>query len=237
MIGAAAISSATTIGMGIYSEMNKPGPVVPKEIPFTEDPFVGQTQDRLYGLGTGILEGKTPESFSDIGKMGSPQFENMLSLMKKDVTTGVQEDIVRRGVSRGGVGAAATAKAVGEQSTKMRFADMLQAIEGQKFLLGTGVSALSGVRGAALTNQGMLNKLNVTQAGFGLEQQKIEDAKEAQRNAALSEIISSVVGTAGTVGGALASKDKETETEKEKKLGSALVPESTSNSQVSDPWA
>lgn len=154
---------------------------------YIQSPYYAQSQKLLSGLGTDILGGKPPEYFRGIGEYNSPDFQNLLNLTQRDVTRGVNEDIVRRGVSRGGVGTSAIAKAIGDVGIKARFEDYARSMEGRKALLGAGIDIMGGTRAAGLTEANMANLfgLDTTKMGIGIRETGLASLGDT-RSAALT---------------------------------------------------
>jgi hypothetical protein len=214
-----------------------------------EDPLYQQTQDQLYSYGTDILSGNTPSTlktlsgliegdipdyYKAIGETGSTEFNNMLALTVKNTANAVNEDLVRRGVSRGGVGASVTSKAMADKTAELSYADYTRALEGKQSLLNLGVQAneyinslgvstLSGVGSSAadMTNQKNTFNLGVSNLELSLASQnaqiaefnaKAKAAEEAQANALWSQILSSSIGALGSVGGAVLGSSSTTTT-------------------------
>jgi hypothetical protein len=135
---------------------------------YVSSPYYKESQDVLSGLGKNILSGNVPEYFRGIGEAGGIDFQNMLNLTNRDVARGVNEDIVRRGVSRGGVGTSAIAKAISDSSIKARFEDYSRSMEGRKALLGAGIDIMGGTRSAGLTETNMQNLFGLDTAKMGI---------------------------------------------------------------------
>lgn len=174
---------------------------VPAGIP-TDPDYYGKTQEKLYGAGAGILEGNLPDYYKDIGTMGGQSFEDMLNLTKADVSRSINEDIIRRGVSRGGLGASLTARKMGDISIAAREAERLRALTAKQDLLKTGLSTLSDVRGGALTKEGIDLGAEQFEKNLALDKEKLEylkfqaDREQAnQKNQAISNILGSIIGT------------------------------------------
>ena len=134
---------------------------------YQTSPYYQRGQEALSGMGEGLLTGKIPEYYRGIGEAGGPAFEEMMKMTGRDVTRGVYEDITRRGVSRGGVGTSAIAKAMGDIGVKGRWEEMMRSIEGRKSLLGAGIDVMGGTRAAGLEESQMRNL-------FGLDKGKLE---------------------------------------------------------------
>ena len=128
---------------------------------YTEDKYYESSQAPLQKTGLSLLEGKPNDYFKPIGEYGGQEFENVLGLLKRDVSTGVNEDLVRRGVGRGGIGATAQARAVGDISTKMRYSDYERAMAGRGQFLDLGSKMLSDVRGGATNEEQIRNRFSI----------------------------------------------------------------------------
>lgn len=166
-----------------------------------EDPYYRKTQNILYPFGTNILQGKLPDFYSSLGKTGTPEFENMLALINRDTAMAVNENLVRRNISRGGVGLSTIAKATSDVGTKLRWSDFLRAQGEKQWLMGTGLETVGGVRSAALSQTGISNQWSLSNRQLDMQQAQIDAQAEADKNKMWSQILSSVIGAAGTIGG------------------------------------
>jgi len=163
---------------------------------YTEDPFYQKAQDPLFKTGLGLLEGKPSPYYAPIGEMGGSQFEGMLGLLKRDVSKGVDEDLIRRGIGRGGIGATAKARAIGDISTQMRYSDYERALTGRGNLLETGANIMSGVRGGALSREGIRNPFELQRTGLDMQKAGALDSFQAAQDAKMSGLIKGAVGLA-----------------------------------------
>ena len=160
MIGAAVIGG----GASIYAsrQASKSAKSLAGNVPdLYEDPYYKKTQEKLYDTGSDLLRGKPNDYYKQIGEYGGQEFENVLGLLKRDVSTGVNEDLVRRGVGRGGIGATAKARAIGDISTKTRYADYERAMAGRGQFLDIGSKMLSDVRGGATNEEQIRNRFAI----------------------------------------------------------------------------
>ena len=165
---------------------------------FYEDPLYRPTQEKLSSFGTGLLEGRVPSYYKDIGEAGGAPFEDVLRMTTRDISRGVGESLAKSRTSRGGLGASVIAEKVGDATTKLRWADMLRAIEGKQFLLGLGTRTQEGVRSSALQFGGQKNRFNISNASLELNMAQAEqaraDQKKAQKSAMWSQILSGAIG-------------------------------------------
>ena len=175
---------------------------------YTEDKYYESAQSPLFKTGLGLLEGKPSPYYAPIGEMGGSQFEGMLGLLKRDVSKGIDEDLIRRGIGRGGIGATAKAKAIGDISTQMRYSDYERALQGRGNLLETGANIMSGVRGGALSREGMRNPFELQRTGLDMQKAGALDEFQAAQDAKMSGLIKGAIGLAApfalpAIGGAL----------------------------------
>ena len=189
---------------------------------FKTDPYYTKAQDLSYTTGEGILSGKLPEFYQGLGQTGSKEFQDMLALVNRNTATAVNENLVRRNISRSGVGAASIAKQAADTSATLSWQDYLKASGEKQSLLGTGLETISGVRGAGLQYAGQENQFGMQGAqlqlqadqfneNLRLEEQKREDEKKASKNAMWTQILSAGIGGLGTlVGGYLGGLGKAT---------------------------
>lgn len=175
-----------------------------------EDPLYQKTQSRLEPFGSNLLEGKLPDFFSTLGKTGTPEFENILSLINRDTATAVNENLVRRNISRGGVGQNLLATTMADVGKKLRWEDFLRGQDEKKWLMGTGLDTLSGVRSSALDITGQKNQFNISRSGLDLQAQQFNAKQAAEEKAAKDkmwqDILKSGIGAAAifATGGAAA---------------------------------
>jgi hypothetical protein len=163
---------------------------------FQADPYYQKTQDFAYPYYTDMLQGKIDPYYSAIGETGSSEFEKMLGLTTRDITNSTNENLVRRGMSRSGVGADLVSKNVADASTKLRYEDYNRALTGKLNLLNIGSSGLSGVRSSALTNQSQVNNFNLGASEIDLNKYKLEQEQDASDASTLASLISSGVSAA-----------------------------------------
>ncbi len=222
-----------------------------------EDPLYQKTQDQLYSYGSdilsgntpstlktlsGLIEGEIPDYYKAIGETGSAEFNNMLALTTKNTANAVNEDLVRRGVSRGGIGASVTSKAMADKTAELSYADYERALTGKQALLSLGVQGseyinslgvdtLSGVRSGALDLTGTKNQFGLNLANLDLSvasknadiattNAKLQAEEDAAGDDLWSKILSSSISAIGTLGGAYLNNASTTE---KKTLGSVTV--------------
>jgi len=164
-----------------------------------EDPYYQKTQDKLFGYGTDILEGNLPDFYSSLGRTGSPAFKEMLALVNRDTARAVNENLVRRNITRGGVGVSSIAKATADVGSKLRFEDFLRANREKAGLLTTGLNTVSGVRSAALDITGKRNQFNLGRTELELGRAGMMDEAEAAQNQMWSDILSSAIGAGAII--------------------------------------
>jgi len=163
---------------------------------YQEDKYYESSQAPLQKTGLSLLQGKPNDYFKPIGEYGGQEFENVLGLLKRDVSTGVNEDLVRRGVGRGGIGATAQARAVGDISTKTRYADYERAMAGRQNLLTTGADILGGVRGGALQREGIRNPFELGRTKLEMGKASALDEFQAAQDSKMSGLIKGAIGLA-----------------------------------------
>lgn len=164
---------------------------------FYIDPSYQKSQDVLLPFGSDVLQGKLPDFYSSLGKTNTPEFNEMLSLVNRDTAKAVNENIVRRNISRSGIGLSTIAKTAADVGSKLRWEDFMRGNQEKMSLLGLGTSTLEGVRSAGLSLGGQKNQYQVQGAQLALEQEKMKQQKEAANNAMWSQILSSAIGAAG----------------------------------------
>lgn len=173
--------------------------------PFYEDADYLDTQKFLKDYGMGLMKGEVPDYYKSIGEVGGSEFENMLKMSNRDITQSATEAAARTGRARGGYLPAATAQAVGDNETQLRYSDFLRAMQGKQTLLAGGTGITEGVRGAGLQNQGQRNEYQTNEANFGLNKGKYLDTFDAAAGAARGQAISNLIkigaGAAGFMAG------------------------------------
>lgn len=168
---------------------------------FVTDPKYTDAQNVLFPFGTNMLAGNVPDYYKSIGEYGGAELSNILGSVSKDITKAVDENLVRRNISRSGVGAEAVAGAVGSKSAELRWNDYLRAMEGKKYLLATGLDTVSNVRNSALDYGNSQNSYNMQKAGLQFNIATGNAQLKAQEAARSAQMWSSIIGAAGTVAG------------------------------------
>jgi hypothetical protein len=173
---------------------------------FYTDEYFTKTQKDLYGYGTDIMGGKLPDFYSSLGQTGSKQFKDMLDLVNRDTAMAVQENLVRRNISRSGAGLSAIAKATADATTKLSWQDFLKASGEKQNLLNLGLSTVGSVGEKALSFGGQKNQFNLSKTQLELSQAQAKDQAKAAKDAMWGKIISSGIGAAAILatGGAAA---------------------------------
>lgn len=170
---------------------------------FYEDPDYRKAQDALSGLGLGLLKGEVPSYYSAIGQTGSPEFENMLSLTNRDITQSAAEAMAKSGRARGGALPAVTAGAITDAATKARYSDYNRALAGKESLLKLGTGVTEGVRGSGQLQGSRVNEFNWKDYQAQVDERAYQDAKKAQEDAALGQMIGTIasIGLGAATGG------------------------------------
>lgn len=171
---------------------------------FFEDPEFNEAQERLSGLGEDLLEGDVPDFYRDIGKQGGPTFEKFLNMTNADISKSVLESAAATGRSGGAV-QSMTAEAVGKSSTKLRYQDYLNSVQGKKWLMEMGVDITSDVRKAGFDREAGRNEFNVGEAEYDFKQNKYLDESDIllgkMEGDAWGGVLNSISGIAGMFGG------------------------------------
>ena len=157
-------------GSGLFSGGDDDGPAFNFNKPeFDINPDFPELQDELKGRSRDILSGDLPDFYKPIAEFGGDFFAGLLKDIEGDIrgetTTAVNEDLSRRGVTRGGVGTAAiamgTAEKVGDISRELRVGDYERALGARGDLFGIGMSGLQDVRTKALEETGVRNQFEL----------------------------------------------------------------------------
>lgn len=169
---------------------------------FYVDPVVPKAQDQLYTLGGDLLTGKIPEFYKGIATPGGSEFEEMVSMTKRDVEKSALEDSVRRG-SRGGT--SKVTRTVADAVKALRYADLTRAMDGKRFFFNTGATLVGDVRNAGVTLGGQRNDFNMSVAQMENEERRYQEALAAQKKKEKSSmwksILSAGIGMAGNLAG------------------------------------
>jgi len=194
--GSAVLGAVGTATGGFGSQKKAKMPDLP---PFYEDPLYQKEQDYLDLFGTNMLKGELPDFYSSLGKTNSPEFQDLLKMTNRDTINSVNENLVRRGISRSGVGLSTVAKQVADTGTTLRWQDYLKASTEKGNLLNTGLNTLSGVRTAAQNQQAQKNQYAAAKAGMSIQIQQMENQQDAANEEALSSVIGSSISTLGSL--------------------------------------
>lgn len=176
---------------------------------FEEDPIFKDLQEYLSGYGKNLLEGKPNEYYKGIGEAGGSEFENMLALSNRDIQQSVLESAAKGGRGRGGAVASVTAQQVADNTTKLRFADFLRAMQGKEFLFGQGRGITEASRESGLANQGQKNNFNLANFDNAMAKAGYLDEYDNQKSQGIGKMVGTVAGgalgfMAGGPAGALA---------------------------------
>jgi hypothetical protein len=159
---------------------------------FYEDKYYEPTQETLYDFGLGAIEGQSPKAYKSLFEPGGAEFDAMLNNITGDITERITEDMARRG-SRGGAGAEAISKSVGDISTKLRWDDYLNTMNNQKWLLGTGLNTIGGVRTAGLDNQNQRNRYEMDKSKLQFMMEESEKDRAERKKATEGELWSDLL--------------------------------------------
>jgi len=174
---------------------------MPLNLPdFYTDPSFKRTQDFLEPYGMDILKGDINEYYAPIGSSGGPEFEDMLSMVGRDVKQGVTEDQARRG-GRSGAGTYAAAKTIGDVSTKLRWDDYMRSLGGKEFLMGQGKGITEGVATRGLSYGRDMNAFNMDTSRFEYGMQQDEQNRQDREDDAWMDLLSTSIGAVGNIAG------------------------------------
>lgn len=173
---------------------------LPKLPDFYDDPLYKSSNDTLNNYGMGILQGQVPDFYKMIGQQGSPELENVIGMTNRDISRSALEAAAKTGARGAGV-SSAIAKATADNSTKLRWQDMLRSIDDKKWLFGTGLDTIGGVRNSAFDFMNAKNSFNLNRTGLETDQAKLIQADKDRKSAAWASILSAGLGAAGTIGG------------------------------------
>ena len=165
---------------------------------FYEDESYKSTQEKLSGLGTGLISGDIPEYYKGIGESGGEQYQDMLRGVTGDITREVTEDVARRR-GRGGAGTYSIAKNVGDISSRLGYSDLLRSLKGRESLLQSGIGTLEGVGSRGLQYGGQQNQFSLNKAGLEFRMNEAEEARKDQEENAWMDFLSSGIGAVGNI--------------------------------------
>lgn len=194
IMGASMLGSAAMSGGGGGGEDDELNIKIPD---FWQDPYYQKTQDQLYGLSSGMLEGKLPDFYSSLGQRGGKDFEDILSLISRDTGKAINENLVRRNISRGGLGASILAPAMADVGTKLRWEDFIRAQGEKENLLNLGVNTMGNVGSQALSMGSQRNAYELNKARLLMGQQAGNAELGQAAGQGWSNILSSGIGTVG----------------------------------------
>jgi hypothetical protein len=147
---------------------------------YYEDPNYQKVQDYSFPYYSSLLEGKNAYA-SPIGNWGGKELEDIIGLTSRDVTSATEGSLASSGMARSGLAATSIGSKVGDISKTLRWEDFNRAMTGRLNLINTGSAGMSGIRSAALTNQGQKNSYNLGRAGVDLSlltNQQNQDTQE-----------------------------------------------------------
>jgi len=195
-------SSAYGAIKGSKKGKSKGGGISDIKIPdFYTDPNYTESQDLLSTTGSNLLAGKPGDYYKSIGETGGGAFENMMKLIGRDTSKAVSENLVRRNVARGGLGASLVAKSMSDVGTKLRWEDYSRAQKGKQFLLGKGLDTTEGVRSSALNFGSQKNLYNLNATKMAMGKAEAEEAASAREGSMWSSILSSGIGSLANIYG------------------------------------
>ena len=195
----AALLSAASSGYSLFQNITGGGDDedIGRELnlpDFAVNPLVGATQNRLFDIGSNLLEGDFPDFLKPSTEIGGKEFEDFNALINRDVTKLVEESAARRGSARGSSLTAPLAKTLLENTTKLRFADRNRALTARESLFGRGLATVSDVGNRALSEQGQTNQ-------FALGRSQIESNFITEMNRIAAEAAAAEgQGFAGIIG-------------------------------------
>ena len=171
--------------------------------PYYEDPNFTDIQSYLSKYGKDILEGNPNAYYGEMGAYGSPEFEKVLGLSNRDIQQSAMEATAKAGRGRGGFLPSVTAQTVADNSSKLRYADYLKAMQGRQFLFGEGRGITEGVRTAGFGNQTLRNQFNLKSYDFTRDNALFDiergDLKAQQEGEFWSNLFN--IGSGAVVGG------------------------------------
>jgi hypothetical protein len=159
------------------------------------DPAYTKARDYLNKYTGDMTKGILPDYFKGIGETGSPEFNAMAGNVRRDISTGVDEDLARRGIGRGGIGATAKAKGIGDAMTKLNYADFLRSLEGKQYILGTGLVGVGDVMNSALTYGNAMSNYQLKKATQVQTQNNLNNSNQASGLSGLLSAVGSIIGS------------------------------------------
>ena len=203
---ASAVGMAVGVGTAAWSghesrkAMKKQGELL-GNMQYYEDPDYRETQDFLKEYGINLLDGDIPDYYKGIGESGSQEFEDLLKMTNRDITQSTTESLAKGGRGRGGALGASTAQSIGDNTAKLRYADLERSLQGKQYLMNTGAKMTEGARSAAQGEEGQVNQFNAMKTGALVDLEGMKgDAKVAEIGQ-YGEALSSMVGGLSGKGG------------------------------------
>lgn len=177
-------------------------PQLPPPPEYYEDPYYTDIQSFLSSYGKNLLEGNPNAYYGEIGAYGSKDFENVLALSNRDIQQSAAEAAAKSGRGRGGYLPSTTAKTIADNTSKLRYADYLKAMEGRKTLLSTGVGITEGVRNTGQAEGVNRNAFNLKSYDYTRENALFDIGRADQAAAAQGELLSNLfqMGAGGVAG-------------------------------------
>ena len=189
--------------LSLFGGGDKDEPQLPKPPEYYEDPNYRQVQDFLKQYGMDLLGGKPNDYYGEIGSYGGAEFEKMLGLSNRDIQQSAAEAAARTGRGRGGSLPSVTAQMTADNTSKLRYADYLKAMEGRKSLLNTGVGITEGVRNTSQAEGGARNAFNMKSYDYTRRNELFDIDRGDQESAAFGDMLANLfnIGTGAAVGG------------------------------------
>ena len=203
LVGALAAGGITYGLSKLCGGGDKEEPKLPPPPDYYEDPNFTDMQSYLSTYGKNILEGNPNAYYGEMGAYGSPEFEKVLGLSTRDIQQSAAEAAAKAGRGRGGFLPSVIAQTVADNSSKLRYADYLKAMQGRQFLMGEGRGITEGVRGAGFQNQGLRNKFNLESYDFTRNNALFDINRADQAAGQEGEFMSNLfgIGTNALIGG------------------------------------
>lgn len=161
------------------------------------DPKFTGSQDFLDQYSRDLLNNGPNDYYAPIGEYGTPEFLNFLQQGNSATISGVDEELARRGASRGGQAGQIAAQNIGDNNAKLLYADYLRAMKGRQDFFNTGLNVQENVRDAGFKNQGAKNDFNVGGANFDYNKAVYGDAYDRQQGQDIGAMIGGLAPLAG----------------------------------------
>lgn len=184
---------------GIFMKgKKKKGKTIPLPV-WEESPYYASSMADMASLYSQLISGDLPDFYSSLGQSNSPEYQAMMGVVNKNTQKAVEENLVRRGISRGGIGGSSIAQAMADVGAQYGYQDYLQSQSEKAGLLSLGTNLMNTVNSSAINWTQMKNAFNLdtTKLALGMDSQAF--AQAAANSQANSQGVGSMIGAIGSL--------------------------------------